>query len=165
MALRVRWPLVVTCTIDLTDDERRKGIISKSNPTSVSICIYLIIFIVTFFQGVKLFNMEEQKLLRHITCDYATDVHIRGNILMICGNIDMSTKSYMVKYEQKRIATHRFWKLSELIDSTLKIEEVSQRIIKTDPNIPTDATRICAIVGSMVLTTEGFFLIQRSFWP
>ena len=78
--------------------------------------------------------MEEQKLLRHITCDYATDVHIRGNILMICGNIDMSTKSYMVKYEQKRIATHRFWKLSELIDSTLKIEDVSQRIIKTDPN-------------------------------
>ena len=51
--------------------------------------------------------MEEQKLLRHITCDYATDVHIRGNILMICGNVDMSTKSYMVKYEQKRIATHR----------------------------------------------------------
>ena len=80
-----------------------------------------------FFQGVKLFNMEEQKLLRHITCDYATDVHIRGNILMICGNVDMSTKSYMVKYEQKRIATHRFWKLSELIDSSLKIEEVSQR--------------------------------------
>ena len=31
MALRVRWPLVVTCTIDLTDDERRKGIISESN--------------------------------------------------------------------------------------------------------------------------------------
>ena len=29
MALRVRWPLVVTCTIDLTDDERRKGIKSK----------------------------------------------------------------------------------------------------------------------------------------
>ena len=29
MALRVRWPLVVTCTIDLTDDERRKGIISE----------------------------------------------------------------------------------------------------------------------------------------
>ena len=57
--------------------------------------------------------MEEQKLLRHITCDYATDVHIRGNILMICGNVDMSTKSYMVKYEQKRIATHRFWKLNE----------------------------------------------------
>ena len=109
--------------------------------------------------------MEEQKLLRHITCDYATDVHIRGNILMICGNVDMSTKSYMVKYEQKRIATHRFWKLNELIDSSLKIEEVSQRIIKTNPNIPTNATRICAIVGSMVLTTEGFFLIQRSFWP
>ena len=32
MALRVRWPLVVTCTIDLTDDERRKGIISESPP-------------------------------------------------------------------------------------------------------------------------------------
>ena len=45
--------------------------------------------------------MEEQKLLRHITCDYATDVHIRGNILMICGNIDMNTKSYMVKYNKK----------------------------------------------------------------
>ena len=77
----------------------------------------------------------------------------------------MSSKSNMVKYEQKRIATHRFWKLNELIDSSLKIEEVSQRIIKTNPKISTDATRICAIVGSMVLTTEGFFLIQRSFWP
>ena len=47
MALRVRWPLVVTCTIDLTDDERRKGIISKLGKTAVStfyiyICLYLL---------------------------------------------------------------------------------------------------------------------------
>ena len=35
MALRVRWPLVVTCIIDLTDHERRKGILFKIKQRAV----------------------------------------------------------------------------------------------------------------------------------
>ena len=46
MALRVRWPLVVTCTIDLTDDERRKGIFLKLSKELFTI---IQLFIFTFY--------------------------------------------------------------------------------------------------------------------
>ena len=57
-ALRVRWPLVVTCTTEFElSDERCKG--------------------------VKLFDMEKEILIRHIECGYASDVHLKGTVTIL----------------------------------------------------------------------------------
>ena len=90
---------------------------------------------------------------RHITCGYATDVFISGNILLVSGNFwDL---------EDDWDIAHRFWDLNQLMKNSVKLEEVKKRKI-----ITTTATHyICCIVGSIVLITEGNALVHRSFWP
>ena len=111
------------------------------------------------FIGVKLFNFETEALVRHIPCGYATDVDIKGETLFICG----SYLSY--RHSDLMNNAHQFWSLSQLLDQSLKLDQVQNREIRTKPEIPLDATRICANVGSDFVTTDGYFLVQRSFWP
>ena len=61
--------------------------------TSVTTTIFVcfLYFINSIFsdeneKGIKIFNLEEETLIRHIPCDYATDVDIYGDILMVSGN-------------------------------------------------------------------------------
>ena len=82
-----------------------------------------------------------------------------GNILMVCGNFN----SY--KHHDLLETSHKFWNLSELLNKSLKIEDVGHRSICTYPTKSLDTILICAIVGSNILTTEGDSLVQRSFWP
>ena len=130
MSLKVKWPLVVTCTIDQSTYGEK---------------------------GIKLFNMENQNLIRHIlACDYVTDVNIQGNVLMACSDNFASTGSV-----EKETAI-RFWDLTQLMDNSIKIDKISNRKIQTEE---VEALQICAMVGSNVFTTESNILVQRSFWP
>ena len=86
--------------------------------------------------------MEKEILIRHIECGYASDVHLKGNILMVCGNFN----SY--KHHDLLETSHKFWNLSELLNKSLKIEDVGHRSICTYPTKSLDTILICAIVGS-----------------
>ena len=134
MSLNVRWPLVVTCTIDRSNDDEMKGI--------------------------KLFDMEKKVLVRHIKCccDYATNVRIHGQILMVCED------DFAFSDNQSKRTALRFWNLNQLLNADIKIENVSNRTIRTFPK-PSNGLQICSISGSAVITTEGNQFRKRSFWP
>ena len=133
MSLNVRWPLVVTCTIDRSNDEEMKGI--------------------------KLFDMKKQVLLRHIKCcDYATNVRIHLKILVVCED------DFAFSENESKHTALRFWNLNQLLNTDIKMENVSNRTIRTFPK-PSNGLQICSISGSAVLTTEGNQFRKRSFWP
>ena len=89
-------------------------------------------------------------------------LYLADKILMVAG--------IHCNYHEKKLG-HGFWNLTELLDSNVKIEDVSNRIIEISGTCNTlhlqGAQENCAIVGggSTVLTTEGQSLVSRSFWP
>ena len=128
MSVRVKWPLVASCTARLSEDSSKTG--------------------------VKLFNIEKEALIRHIPCDFATDICLTNQILLVSGN-------YWAE-EDENTASHRFWNLKDLQDPSIKIEKAKKRKISSSIIA---AHYICDCVGSIVVTTEGRDLVQRSFWP
>ena len=136
VALRVKWPLVLTCA-------------NFYGPNR---------------SGVKLYDMEKETLIRSITSENCTDVIFKGNVIMICGDVILENGDEENGYREYRVKYY-FWNLAQLMDQSRKIEEVTRRTIKTDLIEPVETCRICAIVGSDVFTTEGNHLVQRRFWP
>ena len=72
MCLQVQWPIVITCTYNCfsTDEDNVKG--------------------------VKLFNMEDQSMIRHIPCGRSTDLHIQG-----------VKQSYLICHSYSRVSNNR----------------------------------------------------------
>ena len=108
---------------------------------------------------------NSERLVRKINC-MATDVIIQNNILMACGpKISYQGLKYQSYARFTTMLEFKFWDLKQLVDSNLKTEDVKNRIIETE-NKNVDSTESCFanMVGSDVLITSDFKLIQRSFW-
>ena len=103
--------------------------------------------------------MENHTCLRHIVTN-ASDISIIGNILFICG---IHSDRFVTRLG------HQFWNLNQLIDVSVKNEDISSRTIEAYANLQhlQNSREICAsaIIGNRLLTIEGQYFLQRSFWP
>ena len=134
--IKVKWPYVITCTCDNMFED--------------------------FDKGIKVFNLEQELLVRHIqTFQYATDISIQNNLLMICGIRCGVGETYSKK-------THAFMNWQDILNKDIKTENVStNRIQFIDPEEPMyEKMNSSAMNGSDVITNEKKrYLVQRSYWP
>ena len=137
MCFQVQWPIVITCTLNVYS-------MSDDN-----------------VKGVKIFNMENQNLVRQIPVGRASDLYIHGDILMIC---ELSSFRDRILWQgETETKSVTLWDMPQLLNNSLKIEEVTKRKFEAESELET--TQFCSIVGSNVFTSEDNTLIQRSFWP
>ena len=78
-------------------------------------------------KGVKIFNLENETLLRHINCGRASEVNIQGNILAVCEVTSFEDlDNQNIEEETKQI---KFWNLNQLLNKSIKIHDVANRVI------------------------------------
>ena len=145
VCLKVKWPFVVTCATNLY-----KSVFKTVTKESA--------------KGVKIFNMMDQTLIRHIPCGKTSDVNIHGNVLLVCERLDYDAYKEHYQnpshlYEQDK--TVRFWNFDQLTDSSLNEDKIVNRKIPS----PLDVRewQVSAMVGSSVWISEDNKLIQRNF--
>ena len=142
MSVRVSWPFVAACS---------SFVISHGHEP-----------------GVKLFDMEKEILIRHVTQHYASDVILTEHLLMASGQFERQLFHENDRY--KNWSGHHFWSLKTILNCPPKSEKnlqkeegeiLSCKTISTSPS----THQICAMVGSVIVTTEVNQIFKRNFFP
>ena len=144
MSVRVSWPLVAACSC---------FVISHGHES-----------------GVKLFNIEKEILIRHVTQHYASDLILTEHLLMASGQFERAVFHDHDNVRYKNWSGQNFWSLKTILNCPAKSEKnlqeekkeiLSCKTISTSPS----THQICAMVGSVIVTTEGNQIFKRKFFP
>ena len=150
MSVRVSWPLVAACS---------SFVISHGHEP-----------------GVKLFDLEKEILISHVTRHFATDLILNEHLLMASGQFERAVFPYNSHVRYKNWSGQKFWNLKTILKSYCppakkcqknqqkekeKEEILSCKTILTSPS----SHQICAMVGSVIVTTEGNQIFKRKFFP
>ena len=129
----MNWPLVATCAESLRLD-----------------------------QGIKLFNIETETLIRHLFFDQCVSHVTFNKSMMLATGI---TRIAPISENKPTISkTHKIWRLDEVFDDSIDEEDLQYRELYSN-SIDNGKTESSAILGSDVITTENNVLIRRTFWP
>ena len=113
-------------------------------------------------KGVKIFNLENETLLRHINCGRASEVNIQGNILAVCEVTSFEDlDNQNIEEETKQV---KFWNLNQLLNKSIKIHDVANRVIVPEAEY-IEEPMFSAFLGTNLYVCENNELKQYSFWP
>ena len=105
------------------------------------------------FNCIQIFNMLTETIIRQIPFPFLKWINVTSDILMVH---DFKSCNYGII----------FWSLSEIMNQSIKIDNLKCRRMKIHPDPSYSRILIYSCVtGSYVITNEAHNLVKRNFWP